>query len=205
MVKSRRAIGNLQCSPKGKHIAGLSPRKITFVAGRVKKSDDATISLFNLSRAKRNSISLPNIAAAASATAIATAINSPSKVQWDCATTEMAVQCNMVDEDLLYADNVDDTAYWRMLARKQHAPLVEAVHENAKLYEFSLELDKTNKQLGYRNAVLNELVNGLLAIKVSFLLFQHVILCLLVKYICAILILHFCQVTERGPVHVHHH
>ena len=84
----------------------------------------------------------------------------------------MAVQCNKADEDMLLADNVDDTVYWKLFARKRYAAIVETERENGQVHEDMAALDKRNEATRAKIAALNKLLNEYEEIRVSALVFE---------------------------------
>lgn len=47
--------------------------------------------------------------------------------------SEIAIQCNKIDEDMLLNENVDNTNYWKLLAFKRFACIGESLAENKKV------------------------------------------------------------------------
>jgi len=44
--------------------------------------------------------------------------------------TDMAVQCNKSEEDMLFGDSVKGTDYWRLIAHKRFNALVDTKNQN---------------------------------------------------------------------------
>lgn len=74
-------------------------------------------------------------------------------------TTEMSVQCNKAEEDMVFGDSVRGTDYWRLIAYKRNDALVETQKENKMLHSCIESLNKKNEDLRQNIKELYELID----------------------------------------------
>lgn len=74
-------------------------------------------------------------------------------------TSEMSVQCNKAEEDMVFGDSVRGTDYWRLIAYKRDDALVETQAENKKLHSCIEGLNKKNEELRQNVKELYELID----------------------------------------------
>lgn len=70
-----------------------------------------------------------------------------------------SIQCNKLDEDMLFADSVDSTPYWKQVALKRFEAWCVAEKENECLNTDIAVKDKDNEKARAQNEHLNELLN----------------------------------------------
>lgn len=71
----------------------------------------------------------------------------------------VSVQCNKQDEDMLFADSVEDTPYWKLAALKRFDAWLSGERENENLNDEIAAKDKENGKLRARNEHLDQLLN----------------------------------------------
>jgi len=71
-------------------------------------------------------------------------VKKPSKTA-DC--REVSIQCNKAEEDMVFADSVSGTDYWRLIAHKRFKALVESKSENKLLNDQIEGLNEKNEKL----------------------------------------------------------
>lgn len=74
-------------------------------------------------------------------------------------TSEMSVQCNKAEEDMVFGDSVRGTDYWRLIAYKRNDALVETQAENKMLHSCIESLNKKNEDLRQNIKELYELID----------------------------------------------
>ena len=47
-----------------------------------------------------------------------------------------SIQCNKAEEDMVFADSVEGTSYWRLIAHKRHAAFLASNKENTQVILF---------------------------------------------------------------------
>lgn len=227
---SRKALNDLQYSPNGKDIVGLSPRKANQLNIKKGLFDLSTTNSFKSKDfRKRTSISLPDICSSAASSCNSISFNNsfnkseastPSKPcftptkhgkrnnisiileekenpnlisslysdkyskekkaeEKDSSTNknvskssdgkredekkktfkEIAIQCNKLDEDMLFADTVENTPYWKLMTHRILKSLQETDVENIAIGKLLDELNDKNDILRNKNESLNKLLN----------------------------------------------
>ena len=68
------------------------------------------------------------------------------------------IQCNLIDELMLTGDSLDETPYWKILAHKRLAALVEAQEETNHVNREIRELHEKNESLRKKIANFKKII-----------------------------------------------